>query len=190
MSDLETRNKLKKKKPVFSRQDSHKKSKLGTNWRKSRGLQSKMRLKKRGYARSISIGWKSPVSVRGLTREGLKMRMVSQLADLEGVDKKTEIVQISSGVGMKKKLSLLEAAQKEGVAVAHISDIASFIKEQNDKSASKKKESSEKKKARTAKKAKTEEKKEEKTAEKKEETAEEKQIEEKKEKDKVLTQKS
>ena len=54
---------MKKKKPKFIRQDAHKKGRLAKKWRKPKGLQSKMRLCKKGYRKRISKGYKSPKEV-------------------------------------------------------------------------------------------------------------------------------
>ena len=51
---LEFRKKIKAKKPNFIRQDAHKKGEIKKKWRRPKGLQSKMRLHKRGYRKSPS----------------------------------------------------------------------------------------------------------------------------------------
>ena len=82
MDYLSLRKVIKKKKPKYSRQDSHKKAKLGDKWRKPKGIQSKMRLHKRGYKRSPEVGFGSPKSVRGLSPEGFEIIHVNSLSDI------------------------------------------------------------------------------------------------------------
>ena len=64
---LDKRKALKKKKPVFTRQDAHKKKKVGWKWRKPKGSDSKMRVGKKGYKRSVRPGWGSPACGRART---------------------------------------------------------------------------------------------------------------------------
>ena len=73
--DLEHRSVIKKKKPNFIRQDAHKKKRVGTSWRRAKGIQSKVRLNKRGYVKSVSQGYRSPKSVRGTTPSGSSTMM-------------------------------------------------------------------------------------------------------------------
>ena len=56
MSLLELRRAMKRKKPDFIRQDSHKKAGLGAKWRKPKGIHSKMRKKHKGKYVKIK-GW-------------------------------------------------------------------------------------------------------------------------------------
>src|SRR3989344_9241701 len=69
---LKARAIAKKRKPSFVRQDSHKKRKLGLPWRMPRGIDSKIRLNKRGYRTAPSQGYRSPEAVRHLLRNGLR----------------------------------------------------------------------------------------------------------------------
>ena len=57
MNELVTlRNIMKKKKPDFFKQSSHKKKRLAKKWRKPRGSDSKIKVGKKGYPRKIKIG--------------------------------------------------------------------------------------------------------------------------------------
>ena len=44
---------------IFRRQDSHKKKRVNPRWRSARGLQSKIRLAKKGYMKKPKIGYGS-----------------------------------------------------------------------------------------------------------------------------------
>ena len=201
---LEKRRVLKKKKPEFIRQDAHKKAKVGWKWRKPRGSDSKMRVRRKGYKRSVTVGWKSPASIRGSGKEGLNPFTVMNLKDIEKADPKLHVIVIPSGVGKKKKLVLLEKAISKGIKVENFKEPQKFIedvkREFEKKKRDKEKLKQEREKKREAvkkeaqkKKEKEKEEKEKETAEakgkeKKEEemTEEEKKMEEKKEKDKLL----
>ena len=165
---------MRKKKPAFDRQDAHKKKRLGTKWRKPKGLHSKMRLQKRGYNKRISKGYRAPAVVRGLHSSGLVAVTVSTLKELDGV-KKNQGVMLTK-IGQKKKLVLLKKAIEKNIVVLNYKDpkktienIENEIKERKQK-------------------VKKEEKTEEKTIEKKlEESDVDKKTKEKKELDKILT---
>ncbi len=191
---LEQRNRIKKKKPEFSKQDSHKKPKLGDRWRKPRGLQSKMRLGKKGYRTCVSKGYKSPTKIKGLNREGFEEIIVSNISQLKTIDTKTQIAVIGAKVGIKKRVEIAKEAEKLKISIGNMKDIPGFIKkiEDNMKKKKEKKKEVEEKKEKTKK---ENEKKEEKTKEEtidkiaeseSEKTTEELAKEEKKERDRFL----
>ncbi|MFH1511170.1 MAG: 50S ribosomal protein L32e [Candidatus Woesearchaeota archaeon] len=181
---LEQRNKVKKKKPKFYRQDSHKKAKLELAWRKPKGLHSKMRLGKRGYRRSVEIGWGSPRAVKGLHRNGLAMVTVHNTKDLEKIDPKKQGALVAATVGQRKRIQIAREAIQKKITVLNMKDPAKYIEEAEAKMKAKLEE----KKKPEKKGEKKQEKKPEKEPEKKEETSdEEKKKKEKQEKDKLLT---
>lgn len=80
---LECRKEIKKRKPVFLKQDAQKKAKLEKNWRQPTGRHSKMRLKKKGRRKQPSMGYSSPKIVRGLNPQGIREVHVHNLGDLK-----------------------------------------------------------------------------------------------------------
>ncbi|MFW5977507.1 MAG: eL32 family ribosomal protein, partial [Candidatus Nanoarchaeia archaeon] len=118
---LEVRRKLKAKKPSFIRHDAHKKKRISsTSWRRPKGRQNKMRLAMKGYARSRSTGFSSPQKVSGLSSEGLVQRLVVTKKDFENLDAKTDGIIFSKTVGAKKKLELIEYAQKNNFTILNL----------------------------------------------------------------------
>ncbi len=111
------RRKLKAKKPTFLAQDVHKKKRLEKKWKKPKGLQSKMRLQKKGHRKVVSVGWKSPREVRGLSREGLQQVRIENLQQLENIDSKTQGIIISSKLSIKKKYEIILEAEKKGITI-------------------------------------------------------------------------
>lgn len=202
---LKLRKAIKDKKPTFVRQDSHKKGRIKPNWRKPKGLQSKMRLQKKGYRRIVKIGWKSPSMVRGLSREGFREVLVNNVNEIKKLDAKTEIAIIAAKVGMKKRVDMLKAAIEAKIKVENVEDPAEYIKEvekeMQERKAEKKKGQSEKEKKskekeKLAKKREEEKQKEEESKGSKEKSIDElvaedkeKKAKEKKEKDKILISK-
>jgi large subunit ribosomal protein L32e len=188
---LELRNKMKKKKPNFLRQEAHKKKRLANNWRRAKGRDSKMRRKLRGYRKSPSVGYCSPRKVKGLTREGLKERIVETINDLKSISK-NEIIILSKRLGLKKKVLLLKEIEKLGLKVGNVEDIKNFLKVTEEKLKKKKEESrkreEKKKKAKEESLKKAEEKKKKKEEKTEEEKEREKEEIEKKEKKQMATQ--
>ena len=191
MDALDLRKKLKSRKPSFRRQDAHKKDRLSrTGYRKPRGRQSKMRLHKRGYARVVSVGYGSPAEAKDLHPTGYMPFIINTLAELDNLDPKKEGVMISSTVGLKKKLAILQRALELKLKVLNVKDPAAFIEETEKQMKEKKaKKTSEKKKREEKKKKEAEKKSSAKESEKDDEGEVEKKAAEKKEKDKVLTRK-
>lgn len=182
---LEIRKDRKSKKPNFVRQDSHKKAEIKTRWRAARGLHSKMRLGFKGYRKTPSQGYRSPIKVRGLHPSGLKPIIINNISQLSTIDKESQGAIVASSVGVKKKIDILKKAKELGITILNIKDTEKFVKQAQEKIA-KRKEQREK----------TKQKKEEKKPKKKDEkgakedlTDKEKQEKEKKEKDKLLTKK-
>ena len=184
---MKAREAKKRRKPVFVRQDAHKKAKLGWKWRKPKGMHSKMRLHKRGKRRCVQIGWGSPKKVINFDKSGLRIKMVSSIKDMDAVIKNEEGIIISKRVGMRKKIGLLKKAQEKELAVLNVRDIPNYLKEAED-SIKKKKELKEKTKKEGERKKKESKTKKEGGIEKVM-NEEEKKKEEKKEKDELLTKK-
>ena len=55
---LKIRKRIKTRKPKFIRQDAHKKKEVNDKWRKPKGRDNQMRLKRKGYPQVVSIGFK------------------------------------------------------------------------------------------------------------------------------------
>lgn len=182
---LELRKAIKAKKPIFLRQDYHKKKELGRKWRKPKGIHSKMRHHFKGKIRCVAHGWGSPLEVKYLHPSGLKQAFVHTIDDLKKINAKTEGAMIAADVGLRKRLEILKKAIELGIKVLNIKNAESYLKEQEEKFKERKKRRAE------LKEIKKEEKKTEKLEEKvKPELADdEKKKQEKLEKDKVLTKK-
>ncbi|MBI2574651.1 50S ribosomal protein L32e [Candidatus Woesearchaeota archaeon] len=181
---LETRRRIKAKKPDFLIQDYHKRKELPRKWRKPRGLHSKMRMRKKGHPKQAEIGYGSPKQTRHLDRKGMRRVPVSSAKNLDAIDKIAEAAVIRHGVGLKKRLEILKAAEQKGITVANTSH-AKIMKKIEDKL---KKEA----KRKAAPKQESEPKKAAEKAEAKEKQGEELKEEElkdaeKREKDKLLT---
>jgi large subunit ribosomal protein L32e len=101
---LEIRKKLRKKRPSFHREDSHKVKGIKRAWRKPTGRHSKVRHQRRGYVMRVEPGYGSPAVIRGSHKSGLFPVIVHNIADFKGLDKSKQGIVIASRVGKKNKV--------------------------------------------------------------------------------------
>lgn len=179
---LELRQRLKKKKPRFTRQDCHKVKRIEKSWRKPRGKDTKIGQQLKGYKRIVKAGWGSPGLVKGLHKSGLKSRLVSSEKELSGIEPKSEGIVIASKVGMRKKILIVDGAIKNNIRILNIKDAQKFLDETQKKLKAKKEKKEKIKKEKKEKKVD----KPKKSIDDKIETDKEKKDREKKEKDKLL----
>ncbi len=123
---LELKKRINAKRPRFIRQDAHKWKKLEKKWVRPAGLHSKMRQKRKGQPIMVDVGYRSPREVRGMMLNGFKAVVVFNAADVERLDIKKEAAVVAAPVGMKKRLGIVEAAQKKGVKVLNIKDLNEY----------------------------------------------------------------
>jgi len=183
------RKKIKSYKPEFIRHDGHKKMRLAKVWRKPRGIHNKVREHRRGYVRNLTPGYGSPLAVKGFHPKGLFPILITHIAQLKTLDKTRQGVIVSAKVGSRKKLLILQEAEKLHLKILNL-DPAKFkmkIEVQHKEQQELKKQLEEKKKQTE----KTLEKKAGKAEEKKEETADEKEKkeQERREAEKVMIHK-
>lgn len=181
---LDVKKRMKKKQPAFKHYDHQKHKKVGTRWRFPSGMHSKMRHGFNGQPAQVNDGYRTPVAVRGMTKDGLMPVRIHTIAEVSALDPKQHGVVLGK-VGGKKKTELLEACKKAGCKVLNVNDIDAAIKAVADALAARKE-----KKTEAVKKKEEKTKKAEKKAEKKQEKpvdAEEAQKQEKKEQEKILT---
>jgi large subunit ribosomal protein L32e len=114
---LSLRRTLDGKRPIFGRQAANRYWRIGRDgsWRRPRGLQSKQR-RHYGYRTQIvSVGYRSPAAVRGLTPSGFRPVVVRTPEELERIDARTEAAIIARTVGTRRRLTLEETARRLGI---------------------------------------------------------------------------
>jgi len=179
------------KKLKFTRQDAHKKVRLGNKWRRPKGLHSKMRIGFKGYNKTVSIGYGSPKNTRGLDKAGLKLIIIKSLKDIENINAKEECIAVAKTIGLRKKVEILKKAIKKSISVVNVKDVNKFLKDVEEKIKKSKEEKEKIKKEKEVRKKEKEKATKKKTIDEKvEKTDEEKKEEEKKERDKLLTKKT
>ena len=107
----------KHKKPEFKRQESWRYKRVKENWRKPRGIDSKIRKKVKGWPPSPEAGYRSPKKIRGLHPSGYAEIRVQTVEDLIKIDPKTQAIRIAHTVGAKKRVEISTKAEGRGIHV-------------------------------------------------------------------------
>jgi large subunit ribosomal protein L32e len=117
---MELRKKLKKKRPSFRRVESWRYKRVSNSWRKSRGIDSKTRKKKKSGVKSPSVGYRTPKKIRGLHPSGYEEVRVTTIKDLNDLKKNRHAIKISSKLGSKKRIALIDYCQKRGFKILNL----------------------------------------------------------------------
>ena len=139
------------KKPKFLRRTWNRYSKLGKGrkkkqvWRSPKGRDNKMREKRKGYPRVVSIGYKKSEKLRN-NIANKKPILVMNIKNLEKI-KKNEIA-IVGKVGKKKKIELAKKAKEKKIQIYNL-NVLKYLKNLEKK---KEKSESKEKKIKTGKK--------------------------------------
>ncbi|NHJ38877.1 MAG: 50S ribosomal protein L32e, partial [Asgard group archaeon] len=80
---LRERDKIRKSRPKFRRQESWRYKRLKTSWRKPIGIDNSMRHHKRGIPTNVRVGFRGPKATRGLTRTGMEDILIHNINELE-----------------------------------------------------------------------------------------------------------
>ena len=114
---IKLRNKMKKQRPSFQRVESWRYKRVKSSWRKARGIDSKTRRKSKSGVKSPSVGYRSPKKVRGIHPSGYEEIRVFSIKDLDKLNKNKHALKISSRLGAKKRIVLIEMAQRKGFKI-------------------------------------------------------------------------
>lgn len=107
------------KRPRFTRQASYRYWRIGRDgtWRRPRGQQSKQRRHYKYRSTIVSIGFRGPAAIRGLTPTGFRPIVVRTPKEIEALTPATDAAIIARTVGTRRRLVLEETARKAGVHV-------------------------------------------------------------------------
>ncbi len=112
---------------VFLRRDTQRLSKLGKKrkkkqtWRRPTGRHNKMRLKRRGYPKVVSVGYKKKEK-----RE--EIITVTNITHIQNIDPKNKIFRLGK-VGTKRKIDLVKAAKEKKITFTGINEKKILAKE-------------------------------------------------------------
>jgi large subunit ribosomal protein L32e len=122
----------KARRPKFQRQESWRYKKLSPAWRRPKGLDSKMRIKKKGWPKSVEIGYRSPKDIRGLHPSGFEEIMVFNVDDLEKINS-WNVARIAHTVGMKKRLQIIEKAKELDIHILNTRGVGEVEPKESEK---------------------------------------------------------
>lgn len=112
---LKVRARQKSKKPEFNRHDSHKKKRLGTSWRKPRGIHSKLGAQVSAKGKLVRPGFGSPRAVKGFHPSGQRELLVRNMTDLQGAE--GYAVRMASTLGRKKRTEIEAKASEMNLKI-------------------------------------------------------------------------
>ena len=115
--DLKQRSAKNKSRPEFKRQNWFRYKRLGTSWRRAKGIHSKLRRGFKYRPTKVKIGFRGPKSVRGLHPSGFEEVLIQNINDLESLDVKKHAARIASGVGSRKRETIIEKANEMGLRI-------------------------------------------------------------------------
>jgi large subunit ribosomal protein L32e len=106
-----------KRKPKFIRAGGNHLKRLGHNWRKPKGIDSKMRRAIHGKPLRPKAGYGGNGRTRGIHPSGYAEVMVHNESELEGLAPGTQAVRIASKVGLLKRGKIVGKADELGLKV-------------------------------------------------------------------------
>ncbi|MHA1670146.1 MAG: 50S ribosomal protein L32e [Promethearchaeota archaeon] len=117
---MDLRKNIAKHRPSFRRVESWRYKRVKDPWRKARGIDSRTRIKSKSGVKSPSVGYRGPKKVRGLHPSGYEEVRVVNIEDLKNLNNRVHALKISSKLGSKKRMLLIDYAQNRGFKVLNI----------------------------------------------------------------------
>ncbi|MFX0046980.1 MAG: 50S ribosomal protein L32e [Candidatus Hermodarchaeota archaeon] len=117
---MELRKKINKKRPSFRRVESWRYKRVKNSWRKARGIDSQTRMKTKTGVKSPSVGYRGPKKVRGLHPSGYEEVRVHNINELKVLNNKKHAIKVSTKLGVKKRISVIDYAQSRGFKVLNL----------------------------------------------------------------------
>jgi len=137
---LKLREALKHKRPDFVRQESWRYKRIKENWRRPRGLDSKMRRKVRGWPKSPEVGYRGPKAARGLHPSGYEEVLVYNPNDLDNINPEKQAVRIAHTVGIRKRMEIIAKATSKKIKILNPKEAELELEEERLEAAEEKEE--------------------------------------------------
>ena len=104
---MKVRLRIKKRRPAFKRLENWRYKRLArSSWRKPKGIDNKVKEKRKGWHKMASIGYRGPVKVRGLHPSGREELMIYKDTDLLRADPEKHVLRIYRRISRKNRLDL------------------------------------------------------------------------------------
>ncbi len=130
---LKLREALKHKRPDFVRQESWRYKRVKENWRRPRGLDSKMRRKIKGWPKCPEVGYRGPKAARGLHPSGYEEILVYNPNDLDKVDPEKQAIRIAHTVGIKKRMEIIAKATSKKIRILNPKEAELELEEERER---------------------------------------------------------
>jgi len=114
---VELRERIKRRKPDFVRQESWRYARVDESWRRPKGIDSKMRKEVKGWPAKVKIGYGGPKAAKGLHPSAYREVIVYNVDDLSKIKPEVEAARIAHVVGAKKRTEILRRAREMGIHV-------------------------------------------------------------------------
>jgi large subunit ribosomal protein L32e len=112
---MKVKDKMKRKRPSFVQFEAWRLKRLKDNWKRPRGIDNHMRQNRKGWPKSVNVGWRTPKAVRHLHPSGKEEIMVNNPGDLTLIDPEYQVGRISGQIGGRKRVQILEEAKRLNV---------------------------------------------------------------------------
>jgi large subunit ribosomal protein L32e len=129
---IKIRERVKRKKPNFVRQESWRYKRLKENWRRPKGIDNKMRMKIKGWPPTVNVGYRGPKAARGLHPSGYQEVLVHNLVELSKVNPKTQVVRVAHTVGKRKRVKIIAEAKKKKITIVNLKEIKEKAEEKKE----------------------------------------------------------
>jgi large subunit ribosomal protein L32e len=106
-------------KPEFRRQESWRYKRVAENWRRPRGVTSKMRKEESGFPAKVKIGYGTSSTTRARHPRGLLDRLVWRESELDSLDPKVHVIRVAGRVGERKRLGIVTKAKEQNFHIAN-----------------------------------------------------------------------
>ena len=118
---LRIKKMLRKKRPSFRRIESWRYKRVKrSGWRAAKGIDSKTRQKLKSGVKSPNVGYRSPKKLRGLHPSGLIEKVIHNLNQINELDPNIHGLKISSKIGNKKRMGMIEKAQLKNFKILNL----------------------------------------------------------------------
>lgn len=114
---LKLRQQVKSHKPDFVREESWRYKRVKPNWRRPKGIDSKMRRHKKGWPKIVRIGYRGPKVARYLHPSGYYDKLVHNVNELKNLDSEKDAARIAAAVGGRKRKEIIERAKSLKIKV-------------------------------------------------------------------------
>jgi large subunit ribosomal protein L32e len=120
---MKIKKRMSQKRPKFRKYESWRYKRLKNYWRKPTGIDNKMRQKRKGWPKSVKIGYRSPKKIRNLHPSRLNEIMIFNVGDLTIIDPESQIARIGGSVGGRKRALIIKEASNRGIRVLNSGDV-------------------------------------------------------------------